>query len=225
MNIVLTRETGHNETLRTLVPLDADVVEVPLTSTRYFSVEHVESELHSSPEFGKFATLVVTSPRAREYLGAAAEALAPSAQVFSVGRATTRALVSEGMTVTGESSGSALQLSDVIERGPVLLLGAGVMRDELPEALHKRGLRIDRVACYETVPVELDDVAKARLREADAIFVGAPSAWRVAQEFIDPLTWVIVPGLTTGAEVRSTHERVIEGWEPSLRDILATLER
>lgn len=225
MNVVLTRETGHNEILRSLVPEHATVLEVPLTTTHYFSVEHVEDELRSSPDFTKFAALVVTSPRAKEYLASAARALGANAEVFSVGRATTRVLVGEGMTVTGESSGSALQLVDVIERGPVLLLGAGVVREELPEALHKKGLRIDHVACYETLPVELDDVAKSRLGDADAVFIGAPSAWRVAQEFIDPLAWVVVPGLTTGAEVRASHERVIEGWEPSLRDILATIAR
>ncbi len=224
MKIVLTRETGHNEMLRPLVPDGADVVEVPLTTTRYFSVDHVDEELRANRDYAKFRALVVTSPRSKEYLGVARGALAPNAQVYSVGRATTRVLVNEGVTVTAESEGSAAELGDVIGRGPVLLLGAGVIRDELPEALHKHGLRIAHVACYETLPVALDTEATATLRLADAVFIGAPSAWHVAQEFIAPSTWVVVPGLTTGAQVRVTHERVIEGWEPSLRDILATLE-
>jgi uroporphyrinogen-III synthase len=210
--------------LRTLLPPSAQVSEVPLTTTNYFSVEHVEHELRSSPAFTTFETLVVTSTRAKQYLGIAMTALRENAQVFTVGRSTTRIVVGEGITVTGESSGSALQLVDIIKHGPVLLIGAETIRDELPEALHKRGLRIDHVACYETVPIELDDWAKEQLRRCDAVFIGAPSAWHVAQAFIEPSTWVIVPGLTTGAEVRATHERVIEGWEPSLRDILATLE-
>lgn len=224
MRIVLTRETGHNEPLRALVPESADVREVPLTTTHYFSVDHVERELRASNDWGRFAVLVVTSPRSREYLGVANDALAEGAQVFSVGRDTTRALVGEGVTVTGESSGSAAELAGVIDRGPVLLLGAGVIRDELPAALRKGGLRIEHVACYETVPVALDDEAIDALGAADVVFIGAPSAWRVAQAFIAPLAWVVVPGLTTGDEVRATHERVIEGWEPSLRDILATLD-
>ncbi len=224
MNIVLTRETGHNEQLRSLVPEDAHVVEVPLTTTDYFSVGHVDEELRASRDYGTFAALVVTSPRARDYLEVARDALSPDACVYSVGRATTRLLVGEGITVTGESSGSALELSEIIQRGPVLLLGAGVIRDELPAALHKSGLRIAHVACYETRPVALDGEAVVSLRNADVVFIGAPSAWHVAQEFIAPTTWVVVPGLTTGGEVRATHERVIEGWEPSLRDILTTLE-
>jgi uroporphyrinogen-III synthase len=224
VKIVLTREAGHNEVLRSLVPDEAQIIEVPLTRTHYFSVEHVDAELRASPHFGSFETLVVTSPRSQEYLGVARDALAADAQVLSVGRATTRALVHEGITVTAESEGSAADLADVIERGPVLLLGAGIIRDELPDALHKRGVRIAHVVCYETLPVAIDDEGVAALRSADVVFIGAPSAWHVAQEFIAPSTWVVVPGLTTAGEVRATHERVIEGWEPSLRDILATLE-
>lgn len=224
MKVVLTREAGHNEHLRAFVPDDAEVLEVPLTTTRYFSVDEVDRSLKATRDYGRFASLVVTSPRSKDYLGIVKAALEPGADVFSVGRATTRALVHEGITVTAESEGSAADLGDVVRRSPVLLLGAGVIRDELPTALHKHGLRIEHVACYETRPVELDDEAKAALRAAQVVFIGAPSAWHVAQAFIAPSSWVVVPGVTTGAEVHATHERVIEGWEPSLRDILATLE-
>ena len=106
----------------------------------------------------------------------------------------------------------------------MLLLGAKVMRDELGEALHKSGLRIEHVACYETLPVLPDATGAAALREAQVVFVGAPSAWRVAQVFITTSTWVVVPGPTTGAVVRAQHERVIEGWAPTLRDTLRSLD-
>ena len=53
VNIVLTREAGHNETLRSLVPDGADVVEVPLTTTRYFVGRATSrAELRASPTFG-----------------------------------------------------------------------------------------------------------------------------------------------------------------------------
>lgn len=223
MNIVLTRETGHNEQLRALLPDDAHVLEVPLTTTRYLPVADVERELRADHDYARFAALVVTSPRSSQYLQIAADALGEGAQVLSVGRATTRALVRASITVSAESEGSAAALADVIERGPVLLLGADVVRDELPAALRQRGLRITHLACYETVPVAPDAAGADALRDAQVVFIGAPSAWRAGQAFIGPSTWVVVPGRTTGAEVRATHERVIEGWEPSLRDILATL--
>ncbi len=224
MRIVLTRETGHNEMLRQYLPDGADVTEVPLTYTRYRSVDEVEGELKRDPAFGTFQTLVVTSPRSEEYLEVVKSALSPDAQVFSVGRSTTRSLVRHDFSVSGESSGTAGDLQLVVTLGPVLLLGADVARPELPDALVKRGLRILHLACYETTPVELDESMRNSLTSADVVFIGAPSAWRAGQACIGQSAWVVVPGVTTADVVRAVHDRVIEGWDPSLRGILATLD-
>ena len=223
MRVVLTREHGYNDSLRALVPDGAEVVEVPLTETAYFERDEVARSLAALDVV--FETLVVTSARTEPYLRLTAGVLATQAQVFSVGAATTRALLAYGLEVTGEAAHSSIELSGLITRGPVLLLGAKAMRDELGEALDKRGLRIERVACYETVPVLPDAAGAAALRDAQVVFIGAPSAWRVAQVFIAASTWVVVPGPTTAAVVRAQHERVLEGWEPSIRDTLASLER
>ncbi|MHB1251664.1 MAG: uroporphyrinogen-III synthase, partial [Acidimicrobiales bacterium] len=215
----MTRERGHNDALRALVPEGSDVVEVPLTETRYYDLAEVAASMNAWRDV-RFSTLVVTSARSAPYLEVVAPRLAPDAQVFSVGAASSRALVARGFTPSAEAEDGAAQLAPLITRGPVLLLGAKVMRGELGEALDKSALRIEHLACYETVPVTPDDAGAHALRSAQVVFVGAPSAWRTAQEFIAPSTWVVVPGATTAGEVRARHERVIEGWGPELRATL-----
>ncbi len=223
MKVVVTRERGHNETLRALVPEGCVITEVPLTETKYYDLEDVAASLARWRDVG-FQTLVVTSARSARYLELVAGALDAKAQVMSVGASSTRALVAHGLSVSAEAQHGAEELDAHITRGPVLLLGAAQMRTELREALDKRGLRIEHLACYETVPLAPDDAGAAALGEAQVVFIGAPSAWRTAQEFIAPSAWVVVPGATTALVVREHHERVIEGWGPQLRATLEALE-
>jgi precorrin-2 methylase len=68
------------------------------------------------------------------------------------------------------------------------------------------------VECYETTSVELGEEAFEQLRRADVVFIGAPSAWRVARAIVTDGAWVLVPGVTTLAAVRADHERVLLGW-------------
>ncbi len=223
MKVVLTREAGHNETLRAFVPETSSVTEVPLTNTRYYEAADVAASLASRGET-MFRSLVVTSARSERYLELVAKVLAPDAEVFSVGAASTRSLIVHGLRVTVEAEHGAEELAAYITKGPVLVLGAKVMRGELGERLDKSGLRIEHLACYETVGATPDAAGEAALRDADVVFIGAPSAWRIAQEFIATSTWVVVPGATTGGEVRAQHERVIEGWGPDLQATLVALE-
>jgi uroporphyrinogen-III synthase len=92
------------------------------------------------------------------------------------------------------------------------------MRDELATAL--RDVDVVVVACYETQRVTLDDAGRAALAAADAVLVGAPSAWSVLRDDVAASAWVVVPGPTTAEVVRATHPRVLEGWGPSLRERL-----
>ncbi len=223
MNVVLTREAGKNDELRTWLPNDFTVNDVPLTTTHYLAIDDVAREIADGGHVGKYETLVVTSTRAKDYLDLAREALAPDADVFSVGPASTRALVERGFAVTGEATSRARDLAARITRGPVLLLGASQMRSELADDLNDRGLDVVHVACYETRPVAPRDDEIALLRSADVVFVGAPSAWSVAAAFVGPQTWVVVPGATTGDAVRRDHERVVEGWGPLIGGVLSSL--
>ncbi|HEY5120293.1 MAG TPA: hypothetical protein VII84_01835, partial [Acidimicrobiales bacterium] len=46
----------------------------------------------------------------------------------------------------------------------------------------------------------------------DVVFIGAPSAWRVARALVSSHVWVLVPGRTTLDVVKEDHERVLVGW-------------
>jgi len=80
------------------------------------------------------------------------------------------------------------------------------------------------VACYETSPLVLHASDEQTLRDGDVVFIGAPSAWSVAQGLVRGDALVVVPGATTGEIVRQSHDRVLEGWGPHLREQLAALQ-
>ena len=225
MNVVLTREVGQNDELRSWVGDHAAVIEVPLTTTHYRDLDVVRREMRALPRFGIFRALVVTSARSGDFAPAALAALAADAAVLSVGPATTKALADAGVSVTGEGAGRAVDLASLIDEGPVLVIGAAQMRDELSDALAARGVEVVRVACYETLAVSLSDADVGALRRADVVLIGAPSAWRVAQPHVGPSTWIVVPGATTADAVRRDHGRVIEQWGAGLGDALSSLPR
>ena len=212
MLVALTRERGHNGELRELVGALADVVEVPLTVTNFRSLGEVEKEIDSLESFGKFRSLVVTSARCESYLTVVRRALSENHEVFSIGPATTAALQRAGLVMRIEASGDSLDLLDEMEHGPVLILGASEGRRELGDALIARSLDVCRVECYRTREVELNHVEAHQLGLADVVFIGAPSAWRVARTHVAPGTWVLVPGHTTLNAVKRDHPRVLVGW-------------
>jgi len=220
VNVVVTRETGKNDDLRSWLPPDATVFEVPLTKTTYYDNDVVRAALDVSPSSGEYRSLVVTSARSAAYVESALRASAPDVEVYSVGPATSVALKTyQVVSVHGE--GSAASLANLIVNGPVLMIGAKEMREELPAALHERSLEVVMIACYETVGLSLLSSDVEMLRDADVILIGAPSAWAVAREHVSKNTWVVVPGAPTATAVRDDHARVIEGWGPDLRTRLA----
>jgi uroporphyrinogen-III synthase len=131
-----------------------------------------------------------------------------------VGAATSRALHDVGVDVAHEAAATALDLADVIAEGPVLVLGACAGRDELRAALAARAVRCDVVGCYDTRALELEESARGELARCDVVFIGAPSAWRVARAHVRADAWVLVPGPTTAEVVRAHHDRdrVLVGW-------------
>lgn len=223
MLVLLTREEGHNDTLRDRLPARATVVEVPLTATRWRRAESVARELRADPSYGAYHHLVVTSARAVSYLPVLRTA-APAARLASVGPATTAALVAAGEVVNVESTGAAADLADVITRGPVLIAGAADGRPELAARLRARGFVVTSLGCYATEPIEVDAESAHLLARADVVLIGAPSAWAVARDHVAPSTWVVVPGATTAAAVAADHPRVIEGWGPDLAERLDDLD-
>lgn len=223
MNIVVTREHGKNDPLMAWLPTGAAVDEVPLTTTLYFDRDDVSAALASSTAYGTFRSLVVTSERGADYVEIARHASMSDVEVFAVGATTSSALSTRGIRVHAQGDGSAIALAPYVSRGPVLLLGAQSMREELITTLREKGLEVETAACYETVALALDSSDSATLQNADVLFIGAPSAWMVAREYVKSDAWVVVPGTTTGATVRLDHPHVIEGWGPQLQTRLAEL--
>jgi uroporphyrinogen-III synthase len=223
VRVVLTRELGKNDEARTWFPGGVDIVEVPLTTTSYFPIDEVLRQLQSSPDYGSFTVMVVTSARTADYVHAALASMVEGADLLTVGQTTTRALRERGITVSAEATTSAVELEGVITRGPVLVVGAVVMQEELTDGLRSRGISVTKVACYETLPVELDETQISLLRAADVVLIGAPSAWSIARDHVNEKAWVVVPGGTTKRVVAPDHPRVIEGWGPSLSDIVPHL--
>jgi uroporphyrinogen-III synthase len=223
VRVVLAREHGHNEGLRAWLPDGVDVREVPLTTTHYLDLNDVREALLSTPFVGDYHALVVTSARSARYVEVAKEGLSRDARIFSVGSATSLALDGVAADADVEGEGGARDLAAQILEGPVLLLGAATTRAELPAALRARGLEVTKLVGYETRPAVLSAEDVQALKNVDVVFVGAPSAWQVAEGLIDERALVVVPGETTGNEVRRSHERVFVGWGPATLEHLRTL--
>ena len=218
MNIVVTRERASNEQLIKWLPPQASISEVPLTETRYQDLDEVRKKIAAAANGQLFESLVVTSERTQRYLKVAREYVSEDAEVFSVGSSTTKSIELEGLTVRVQVIGRAKDLGNQVSRGPVLLLGARAMRTELRDELVSRSMTTTMVDCYETVSADLSANDIAALKIAHVVVIGAPSGWKVAKDHVSEDTLVVVPGASTGEEVRVTHENVLEAWGPSLRD-------
>jgi uroporphyrinogen-III synthase len=223
VKIVLTRERGKNGSLRAWLPEVAIVDEVALTTTTYFDVDDVRVALEASSAYGTYRSLVVTSERSADYIEIALRASSLDVELFAVGAITESALAARGVRVDDRGDGPAESLAPRTKSGPVVLLGAKQMRQELAAALRANGLELTMIACYETCAVTLNADDEATLRHADVLLVGAPSAWAVARDHVARKAWVVVPGASTAAAVRLDHPRVIEGWGPQLRTQLGEL--
>jgi uroporphyrinogen-III synthase len=222
VRVVLTREKGFNDEQRTWLPDGAVVDEVPLTTTRFFEVTDVAESLKSHERYGTFAAVVVSSARSVPYVPLARAALREGGTVLAVGERTAKALRARGISVDVVGEGGSLSLQASLSEGPVLLLGAANSRNELRDALTSNGIEVFQFACYETWPAILHASEEQILRRGDVVFIGAPSAWSVAQGFVSSEALVVVPGATTAENVRASHQRVLEGWGPELKERLAS---
>jgi uroporphyrinogen-III synthase len=222
--VVVTREAGYNDEVRDWIGDVGDVVEAPLTTTAYRDVDEVARGIDATGLAGTFAGLVVTSVRARRYVGAAMATLREGARVFSVGPATTQMLIDEGVEVAASSPGGAAQLAPLISDGPVLYVCARDAREELSAALETRGIALVPVIGYETVACDVTDDVAWLLARADVVVIGAPSAWSVARTYVGSTAWVVVPGATTAASVRRDHARVVESWGRGMGEVLGALD-
>jgi uroporphyrinogen III methyltransferase/synthase len=115
--------------------------------------------------------------------GRDARALA-NAGVAAIGAGTEAALAAHGVIAdivperfVGEELVDALAKLD-LEGKPVLVARAAEARELLPDALRKRGAKVDVVTLYETVPEQPDPEEVERAREADFITFTSSSTVR-----------------------------------------------
>jgi uroporphyrinogen-III synthase len=210
VRIALTREHGFNASLYELVPANATVVEVPLTRTVTLTVD---AAALAEPD-----VIVVSSVRACDV---ALEIITrwPSATVRAVGPKTAAALSDRG--VTAAVCDGVREAVRVHVPAHVAVIGArtSTLDDVAPEDI-PLGVFIDTIAAYDTVALELDDAATAQLHDCDVVFIGAPSAWHVAREWVRESALVIVPGSTTAEAVSRDHARLVVGWDDRAREAL-----
>ena len=221
MRVVLTREAGKNESLHWMIPAVAEISEVPLTQTVYFSIPAFEAalvDIHDSK------AIAISSARAARFVTPALEKLG-DLPLYCVGESTAAALRECGISPRWVGAGGATELARAIPEGLVLFIGAKASREELGVEFFKRGIELQLAACYETIPAELSMNSQAVLAGAEVIFIGAPSAWAVARSFVRKECLVVTSGATTGAIVRETHDYTIDGWGEESKNLLAEMAK
>lgn len=220
MKVILTREPPRNDSLRRILELAIDVVEVPATSTQYFTTDDILAQCAIQPE-----TVIVTSPRAVTAALAVMRTYSPRTCI-AVGSTTARDLVAGGAleVVTAEEEG-ARGVASLSFSGPVVTVGARETRPELSEVLNERGLVFQHCAAYVTHDCTLDASAIAEIQSADALVVAAPSAWRVVAPYVSSSALVVARGATTYGAVTLDHGRVVVATDETetVAAILSTL--
>jgi len=178
--VVVTRARAQASGLAaTLRALGAEVVELP--AIRIESRVGEDEVRAAIDAIHTFALVCLTSPNGVHLLfealteaGLDARALA-SANVAAIGPGTARALAEHGVAAdivperfVAEALVEALAGVEVADH-PVLVARAAEARDVLPDALRKRGAKVDVVALYETVREEPEPDAVEAARSADYV--------------------------------------------------------
>jgi uroporphyrinogen III methyltransferase/synthase len=187
--VVVTRARAQgSELARQLDALGAESIELPAIRIEpqidSREVRRAIDELHA------YALVCLTSPNGVRFLfeamaaaGRDARALA-NASVAAIGAGTEAALAASGVIAdivperfVAEELVKALDELE-IEGKPVLIARAAEARELLPDALRKRGAKVDVVTLYATVPERPDPEALARARDADFVTFTSSSTVR-----------------------------------------------
>jgi uroporphyrinogen III methyltransferase/synthase len=171
-----------------LSALGADVVELP--AIRIVPRIHSAEVRDAVGAIHSYALICLTSPNGVRLLfealvGAGLDARAfANATVAAIGPGTAAALAERGIRADivpersiAEALAESLAAVDVAER-PVLVARAAEARDVLPDALRKRGGKVDVVALYETVAEEPDPASVEAARSADYVTFTSSSTVR-----------------------------------------------
>jgi uroporphyrinogen III methyltransferase/synthase len=185
--------------------LGADVIEAPAIRT--------ESLRAAVPDLSAFDLLVVSSPNgARELFerlseaGNDARALA-GVQIAAMGPGTARALKEHGIEADivpnrSVAEGMVEALAEV-DAQRVLLARGKEGRDVLPDALRKRGVEVEVLHLYETVPEPLGADELAAVKRADYVTFTSASTVRNLGTGALGAGKVVSIGPATSAELRA----------------------
>lgn len=194
--VVVTRARAQaSELARRLAALGAEPIELPAIRIEpridTDEVRRAVEGLHA------YALVCLTSPNGVRLLfeamatrGWDARALA-NASVAAIGAGTEAAIAAHGVIAdivperfVAEELVEALNRLEL--RGkPVLIARAAEARELLPDALRKRGAKVDVVALYETVAEQPDPAALERAQEADFITFTSSSTVKNFVEAVD----------------------------------------
>jgi uroporphyrinogen III methyltransferase/synthase len=216
--VAVTRARSQaSELARRLQDLGAEVVQAPTIRTQPVS-EPMTAPLDPTP----YDLICVTSPNGVEFLlqrleqgGRDARSLA-GASIAAIGAGSARALRERGILAdvvperfVAESLVEALAGVDATR---ALVARASEARDVLPDALKERGIEVDVVALYETVPEPLSPRALEQARSADYITFTSSSTVRFFLEaagdggqghaVLAPPTRIVSIGPVTSATLR-----------------------
>jgi len=202
VRVLLTRAAEQNDDVAMrLRSAGAEVVELPTIA--------IEPTGAALPELAAYAWVVFTSAngvRALKQQGG-------WPRIAVVGASTAAAAEAAGLTVAfrpSEPRGAVLGQELPVKPGVrVLLLRSDIARPELPAALHARGVTVDEVIVYRTVPrTEPAPEIAEQLRDGriDAILLASPSAARglanACGTAFHERTRVVAIGPTTAAAAR-----------------------
>jgi uroporphyrinogen III methyltransferase/synthase len=194
--VVVTRARAQaSELARRLAALGAEPIELP--AIRIEPLIDTDEVRRAVEGLHAYALVCLTSPNGVRLLfeamaarGWDARALA-NASVAAIGAGTEAALAAHGVIADivperfiAEELVEALNRLEL--RGkPVLIARAAEARELLPDALRKRGAKVDVVALYETVAEQPDPAALERAQEADYITFTSSSTVKNFVEAVD----------------------------------------
>jgi len=204
----LTREDGKNGKLRKLLTARGVACE-ELPCIAFQRLPGFE-ELQPALKSGRYEWVAITSPEAagvfveaRASCGDAAVA----AKVASVGAGTAQVLAGAGVPasfVPSKATGKTLaaELPEPSGEGRVLYPASALAADVVANGLAGRGIPIDRIDTYTTVPAEWSEADLARASACAVVTFGSPSAVRVWAERVGTAAAAVCIGETSAKEAR-----------------------
>ncbi len=215
INILCTRPVSHDFIQR------ASIAGINLEVVSFIETEPIQSiEVQQEIEqvLLQTATVIFTSGNAVEAVAAEMEGLLPEWEIFCLGN-TTSELVGKyfGTASIAGVANSARELAEVIadssSAGEVIFFCGDQRRPELPAQLQEKGIEVEEIIVYETVPIP-----KKLKTTYDAVLFFSPSSVKSFFKLnsAGEKTFFFAIGNTTASEIkRYTRNKILVSEEPS----------